>query len=262
MRSVVRWHNMNARWSGLLPYRRRGFTLIELLVVVAILAILASLLLPAFSNAKESGRRVACVSNVRQFQIAWLAYAQDDAELLPLNRDFGPPNHAWTDDNVQTETTPADIVSGTLYPYVRATGVYRCPSDRSIIAGTGAPRLRSYSLNDWLNGWAPFPPSSPVSRLNQLVAPAPTGVLAFLDENEESIDNGALGVFPPGDWRWWNLPASRHRRGCVLSFADGHVEYWRWKDSSVLQFISYCQPAAVGDRDLQRVQDAIPKTAN
>jgi prepilin-type processing-associated H-X9-DG protein len=96
-------------------------------------------------------------------------------------------------------------------------------------------------------------------RLSEFATPVPSAVFAFLDENEDSIDNGALGVTVAGDWRWWNLPASRHRQGCVFSFLDGHVEYWKWKDGSVLKFISYNQPAPVGDRDLQRVQDACPK---
>ena len=58
---------------------------------------------------------------------------------------------------------------------------------------------------------------------------------------------------------WYNLPASRHNRGCVLSFADGHVEYWKWKGTSVLEFTSYWQPAPVGDPDLMRIQNAIPR---
>jgi prepilin-type N-terminal cleavage/methylation domain-containing protein/prepilin-type processing-associated H-X9-DG protein len=242
--------------------RPLAFTLIELLVVIAIIAVLASLLLPALNHAKESGRRVKCLSNVRQLQVAWLMYADDHDDRLPSNRDYGQPDHGWTDDDAQVERTTAKILSGTLYPYVSATAVYRCPSDRSQVPGTRVLKARSYSLNDWLNGWAPFPPAAPVGRLNQLTTPPPAGVFAFLDEHEESIDNGALGVYPPGNWIWWNLPASRHRQGCVLSFADGHVEYWRWKDESVLRFVSYWQPAPEGDRDLKRIQGAIPEASN
>lgn len=61
----------------------RGFTLIELLVVIAILAILAALLLPSLSKAREKGKRAACAANLRQFTVALLVYDDDYGELPP-----------------------------------------------------------------------------------------------------------------------------------------------------------------------------------
>jgi prepilin-type N-terminal cleavage/methylation domain-containing protein/prepilin-type processing-associated H-X9-DG protein len=234
----------------------RAFTLIELLVVIAIIAILAALLLPALSRAKEAGRRAKCISNQRQLQIAWQMFVEDNEERLPLCHRVAGTELTWCEGNVQVDTTITGLTNGTLYPYVNSLGVYVCPTDRSAAVGGGGPKPRSYSCNDWLNG---NPSGIAAERYPQLVTPPPAEVFVFLDENELSIDNAFLGVSPPGVSNWYNLPASRHNRGCVLSFADGHVDYWKWKGNSVLEFTSYWQPAPVGDPDLMRVQNAIPR---
>ena len=63
--------------------KRKGFTLIELLVVVAIIAILAAMLLPALSKARERARQGVCMGNLKQLSLAWLMYANDNDEYFP-----------------------------------------------------------------------------------------------------------------------------------------------------------------------------------
>ena len=112
---------------------------------------------------------------------------------------------------------------------------------------------------DWLFGndfWVSFA----VTRTSQLMYPGPSTTWVFIDENDQSIDNGSFGMAVLGQWLWINWPSSLHDRGGTLSFADGHVEYWRWKDKNALtvdQSFWYSIPP--GDRDLERLQRGLPR---
>lgn len=116
----------------------RAFTLIELLVVIAIVAVLAALLMPALSRAKEYGRATACLSNLHQVGLALQLYVQDNNNRLPAMRD-----KSLTTTN---ELPAPDLV---LSNYLGNVKVLRCPSDtQQIFEKTGS----SYSWNNLLNG--------------------------------------------------------------------------------------------------------------
>jgi prepilin-type processing-associated H-X9-DG protein len=90
-------------------------------------------------------------------------------------------------------------------------------------------------------------------------APGPSKTFIFIDEDEQSIDDGIFTMFPDV---WAELPADRHNQGCDLSFADGHVEHYRWQAPK--RFGQYEQPIATNDggkdrRDFNRLQEGIPK---
>ncbi len=247
---------------------RRAFTLIELLVVIAIIAILAALLLPALSSAKQRVRRVACLNNLRQLTAAAVLYSGDYDDRIPPNTLDGATS-SWVGGDtagLPDATNSTLIQDFSLFPQTRSLAVYHCPGDNLNVKGALVPRLRDYSLNGMMgqnSGGAKYVhPNVPENiRFGQILNPGPAQANLFVDEQvgatpaTTSLDDGYFAVNLT-DARWQNVPASRHGNGGVFSFADGHAEFWGWREPTTHTLQGHTVATVPNDRDLHRLKQA------
>ena len=227
------------------PLRQRGFTLIELLVVIAIIAILAGLLLPALSKAKEKGRRIACMSNMRQVGIALHMYEQDTKKLPPKRHPVDNFNDPFALPNVLNLLIP---YLGSK-PGLPSPKVYNCPSLKPHPDRNYAPTLYS-STGISANTVALGRPLSAVPRPASIILMQEAWSLSHQLWNQPEPDDRSDAVLEGripttySEWHMWansgthssfiskylreNL-SNAHSEGGNLVFVDGHAEFRKYR---------------------------------
>ncbi len=219
----------------------KAFTLIELLVVIAIIAILMSVLMPALKRAREGGKRASCLSNLKQMTLAWNMYADENDDRL-VNGATGYSNYtggdwathagelAWIDtlDNSNWDAQMAGIKRGALWPYLRNEKIYRCPTGRK---GQALTYSIMFSMNAVNHTEVHGVVGAHVKKRSE-IKPAPGLRLVFIDEGFMTADAYAVNYSTE---RWWDNPPARHGDGATLSFADGHVDHWKWRGSDTIE---------------------------
>jgi prepilin-type N-terminal cleavage/methylation domain-containing protein len=202
----------------------RAFTLIELLVVIAIIAILAAMLLPALTKAKQSSYKVTDLNNLKEFGIAMNLYAADNNDRLPFSNwaaleqtSPGPQGWLYTYDT----NSPGQFAAqtGSFWPVLQNARMYFCPSDdtNSPLFQERGQKISSYVINGAVCDYGNV--SKPI-KLSQI---SPEGVSFWECNDADEYDrthNFNDGASYPDE-----NTSGRHGQVTIIGLFDGSARF-------------------------------------
>ena len=234
--------------------RSPAFTLIELLVVIAIIPILAALLLPALSKAKQSSYRVVDLNNLKQYGVAMNLVAADNNDVMPwpnwLSGEVGINQQGWlyTLDPNATGTAQYKVQTGSFWPVLVNAKMYFCPSDdtNSALFKMRGQQISSYVINGAVCGYERG--SDPPLKLSRL---SPGGVAFWECANYTAEENQTLfndGASSPDE-----NTSVRHGKVAIFGTFDGSARLmrltaWSEKMSENNQNELWCFPDSTSGR--------------
>lgn len=234
-----------------------AFTLVDLVVTVVVIGLIGVMIIPAFGRSSAVGAAAQCLNNLRQLGVSWAMYSDDTQgdliECHPWTMVNGSrvantanpyswaagyagnmlSHQAYTPSTEYYSTNRIGFTRSVFYKYYNNIDLLKCPEDNRTAGISSNPVLRSYSMNNWMNGGTFVPNYRFFTKQSDITRPASTFVM--IDEDAITIDDSYFVSFM--DNRGFiSIPTRRHNFGYTMNFADGSASIYKFRDPFLMQY--------------------------
>jgi hypothetical protein len=254
---------------------------VVVIVAIAILLLLYKIFVPTFTRDSGGGERAWCLSNLKNLQLAWMFYADDNNDKIVCGEVYSGVKGTngvrkvsrgvepyWTGDDVTDSSLKKQlskkkqisaIKSGAIFRYIKSEKPYRCPFGKE-------GEMRTYTIVESMNGTSRGLEGQKIDNIHLYIKSgfqirSPAERIVFIDANEATPDS--FSVYYDKE-QWCDPIPVLHPTGLSLSFADGHAEYWKWKGSDTIANSQSAKPqkdfqptTKEGLGDLQKFQTGV-----